>query len=125
MREVVGFAAGVTVTAGLGMLLRTEGGKRLLHQVMDEAHPEARAAATEWEPLIKEVVRAVRLGVREAVDAWDQAEAYLARLADEGDAARAAAAAPVANAAAGDPPTDLPPAGAATDAPPPLPTPEA
>ena len=96
MREVVGFAAGVTLTAGLSLLLRSEGGRRLLRQVVEEGEPELRTAAADWDPLLREVVRAVRLGVREAAEAWRQAESIMATIADEAEATRLPSSEPAA-----------------------------
>jgi hypothetical protein len=86
MREVVGFAAGVTVTAAASVLLRSEAGRRLVRDLVSEAEPELNVAAEEWRPLLREVARAVKLGAREVAGAVEILEGHLARLADEAEA---------------------------------------
>lgn len=86
MREVVGFAAGVTVTAAASVLLRSEAGRRLVRDLVSEAEPELKVAAEEWRPLLREVARAVKLGAREVAGAVDVLEGHLARLADASEA---------------------------------------
>lgn len=86
MREVVGFAAGVTVTAAASVLLRSEAGRRLVKDLVSEAEPELRVAAEEWRPLLREVARAVKLGAREVAGAVEVLEGHLARLAAEAEA---------------------------------------
>jgi hypothetical protein len=86
MREVVGFAAGVTVTAAAGVLLRSEAGRRLARALVDESEPQLAAAAQEWRPLVLEVTRAVRLGAAEIGRAVEALEEHLGRIADDVDA---------------------------------------
>lgn len=104
MREIMGFAAGVTVATAAGVLLRSEAGRRLVRELARDADPDLRRAADEWQPLLREVSRAARLGIRELATAVETLDGHLARLASEATATAEAEATATAAAAADDPP---------------------
>lgn len=86
MRELVGFAAGVTAATAAGVLLRSAAGSRLARALIEESEPQLTAAAQEWRPLVLEVSRAMRLGAEEIGRALEALEEHLTRLADEAEA---------------------------------------
>ncbi len=65
MREIVGFVMGAAAGAAGALFATSTEGRALLERLKDEARPEAERAATEWEPVLREVGRAVRLAARE------------------------------------------------------------
>jgi gas vesicle protein len=65
MREIVGFVMGAAAGAAGALFATSTEGRALLERLKDEARPETERAATEWEPILREVGRAVRLAVRE------------------------------------------------------------
>jgi ATP phosphoribosyltransferase regulatory subunit HisZ len=83
MREIFGFAAGVTAAAMAAVFLRSEEGQKLLRRLQEQAEPELEAASKDWEPFLREAAKAVRLGADELSGAVDKLAAYLGTLADE------------------------------------------
>jgi hypothetical protein len=77
MREAVGFAAGLTLGAAAVAAFTTEAGRRLVRELGREAEPDLRSAAEEWQPMLDELARAVRLGARELTTAIDRAVAIV------------------------------------------------
>ena len=65
MREIVGFVMGAAAGAAGALFVSSPEGRALLERLRDEARPEVDRAATEWEPVLREVGRAVRLATRE------------------------------------------------------------
>ena len=65
MREIVGFVMGAAAGAAGALFATSTEGRALLERLKDEARPEMDRGATEWEPVLREVGRAVRLAVRE------------------------------------------------------------
>jgi len=65
VREIVGFVMGAAAGAAGALFATSTEGRALLERLKDEARPEAERATTEWEPVLREVGRAVRLAVRE------------------------------------------------------------
>ena len=96
MREIFGFAAGVTAAAMAAVFLRSEEGQKLLRRLAEQAEPELEAASKEWEPFMREAAKAVRLGADELSTAVDKLAAYLGALAEEGSDKDEAAAEPAA-----------------------------
>src|SRR3954447_26948257 len=93
MREIFGFAAGVTAAAMAAVFLRSEEGQKLLRRLQEQAEPEMEAASKDWEPFMREAARAVKLGSAELSGAVDKLAAYLGTLAeDASDTAEAATA---------------------------------
>jgi ATP phosphoribosyltransferase regulatory subunit HisZ len=83
MREIFGFAAGVTAAAMAAVFLRSEEGQKLLRRLQEQAQPEIEAASDDWEPFLREAARAVKLGSAELSGAVDKLAAYLGTLAEE------------------------------------------
>ena len=83
MREIFGFAAGVTAAAMAAVFLRSEEGQKLLRRLQEQAEPELDAASKEWEPFLREAAKAVRLGADELTGAVDKLAAYIGTLAEE------------------------------------------
>ena len=65
VREIVGFVMGAAAGAAGALFATSTEGRALLERLKDEARPEVERAATEWEPVLREVGRAVRLAARE------------------------------------------------------------
>jgi hypothetical protein len=65
MREIVGFVMGAAAGAAGALFVSSPEGRALLERLRDEARPEVDRASTEWEPVLREVGRAVRLAARE------------------------------------------------------------
>ena len=65
VREIVGFVMGAAAGAAGALFATSTEGRALLERLKDEARPETERAAAEWEPVLREVSRAVRLAVRE------------------------------------------------------------
>ncbi len=65
MREIVGFVMGAAAGAAGALFATSTEGRALIERLREEARPEVDRAATEWEPVLKEVARAVRLAARE------------------------------------------------------------
>jgi gas vesicle protein len=85
MRELFGFAVGVVAGAAGALAATTEPGRRLRERLVAEAEPDVRAALDEWDPLLREVARAVRIGVRELEVTAARAREYIEQLAEEED----------------------------------------
>ena len=83
MREIFGFAAGVTAASLAALFLRSEEGQKLLRRLYEEAEPDIDIAAKEWEPFLREAARALKLGADELTGAVDRLASYLATLAEE------------------------------------------
>jgi hypothetical protein len=84
VREIVGFAAGITAGVAGTLLMGSEAGRRLRERLVSEAEPDIRTAMEEWDPLLREVARAVRLAARDLEDVVDRASRYVSSLtADE------------------------------------------
>jgi hypothetical protein len=101
MREIFGFAAGVTAAAMVAVFLRSEEGQKLLRRLQEQAEPELQEASTEWEPFLREAARAVKLGSAELSGAVDKLAAYLGSLAEDASATADAVHAKAAAAEAG------------------------
>jgi len=84
MREVVGFAAGIVAGVAGTVLLGTDTGRQLRERLASEAEPEVRSALEEWDPLLREAARAVRLIVRDLEANADRVARYVATMAQEG-----------------------------------------
>jgi hypothetical protein len=65
VREIVGFVMGAAAGAAGALFASSTEGRALIERIRDEARPEVDRAATEWEPVLREVGRAVRLAARE------------------------------------------------------------
>src|SRR6186997_1909050 len=83
MREIFGFADGVTAAAMAAVFLKSEEGQKLLRRLYEQAEPELEAASKDWEPFLREAARAVKLGADELSVAVDKLASYLGTLADE------------------------------------------
>ena len=105
MREIFGFAAGVTAAAMAAVFLRSEEGQKLLRRLQEQAEPELEAASADWEPFLREAAKAVRLGADELSGAVDKLAAYLGTLADEASDTSDAGTEPPSLPAQTDPPT--------------------
>ncbi len=81
MREIVGFAAGITAGVAGTLLMGSEAGRRLRERLVSEAEPDIRTAMEEWDPLLREAARAVRLAARDLEDVVDRASRYVSSLA--------------------------------------------
>jgi len=84
MREIVGFAAGLLAGSVGAVVATSESGRRLRERLIAEAEPDVRTALDEWDPLLRELARAVRLGSSELQATAAQVREYLGRLATEG-----------------------------------------
>lgn len=84
MREIVGFVMGAAAGAAGALFATSTEGRALLERLKDEARPETERAATEWEPVLREVSRAVRLAVRELETATVDLRARIGEIATEG-----------------------------------------
>jgi gas vesicle protein len=65
VREIVGFVMGAAAGAAGALFATSTEGRALIERLRDEARPEVDRAATEWEPVLREVGRAVRLAAKE------------------------------------------------------------
>ena len=83
MREIFGFAAGVTAAAMAAVFLKSEEGQKLLRRLYEQAEPELEGASKDWEPFLREAARAVKLGADELSGAVDKLASYLGTLAEE------------------------------------------
>lgn len=81
MREIVGFVMGAAAGAAGALFATSTEGRALLERLKDEARPEAERATTEWEPVLREVSRAVRLAVRELETASGDLRARIGEIA--------------------------------------------
>jgi hypothetical protein len=119
VREIVGFVMGAAAGAAGALFATSTEGRALLERLKDEARPETERATTEWEPVLREVSRAVRLAVREletaTVDLRSRIGEIAAALPDE----EVALAAPTLDPAAdgGDTPAEVPAVEAVVDEP--------
>jgi hypothetical protein len=98
VREIVGFVMGAAAGAAGALFVSSKEGRDVIDRVVAEARPDVDRAATEWEPVLREVVRAVRLAAREVETATADLRSRLAEIAAEptgvdGDATRPDAAA--------------------------------
>jgi hypothetical protein len=98
MREIIGFVMGAAAGAAGALFVSSKEGRDVIDRVVAEARPDVDRAATEWEPVLREVVRAVRLAAREVETATADLRSRLAEIAAEptgvdGDATRPDAAA--------------------------------
>jgi len=91
VREVVGFVMGAAAGAAGALFVSSTEGRALIERLRDEARPEVDRAATEWEPVLREVGRAVRLAVRELETATADLRSRVGEIAAE-PAAQASAA---------------------------------
>jgi hypothetical protein len=109
VREIVGFVMGAAAGAAGALFATSTEGRALLDRLKAEARPEAERATTEWEPVLREVGRAVRLAVREletaTVDLRARIGEIAAALPDDEVALAVPALEPAA--AAGDPPAEV------------------
>jgi hypothetical protein len=83
MREIVGFAAGIAAGIAGTVLLGTESGRQLRERLASEAEPEISSAREEWDPLLREVARAVRLAIRDLEANAERVTRYVATMAEE------------------------------------------
>jgi gas vesicle protein len=81
MREIVGFVMGAAAGAAGALFVSSTEGRALLERLRDEARPEAERATTEWEPVLREMGRAVRLAVRELETATVDLRARIGEIA--------------------------------------------
>jgi hypothetical protein len=121
VREIVGFVMGAAAGAAGALFATSTEGRALLERLKDEARPETERAAAEWEPVLREVSRAVRLAVREletaTVDLRSRIGEIAAALPDE----EVALAVPTLDSAAaeGSTPAEVPAVEAVVDGAPP------
>jgi len=98
MREVVGLVLGAAAGAAGALFVTSPEGRAFIERIREEARPEVDRAATEWEPVLKEVARAARLAVREVESATADLRSRLAEIAavppDDAGIAGGAPAAP-------------------------------
>jgi hypothetical protein len=66
------------------VLLGTDTGRQLRERLASEAEPEIRSALDEWDPLLREAARAVRLVVRDLEANAERVARYVATMAEEG-----------------------------------------
>ena len=116
MREIVGFVMGAAAGAAGALFVSSTEGKALIERLRDEARPEVDRAATEWEPVLREVGRAVRLAARELETATADLRSRIAEIAaalpEETVGADAASPAePTAGSPGDEGPSDNPQAG--------------
>ena len=81
MREIVGFVMGAAAGAAGALFATSTEGRALLERLKEDARPEAERAATEWEPVLREVGRAVRLAARELEAASVELRARIGEIA--------------------------------------------
>ena len=78
------FVIGSALAGAAGALFATSTeGRALLERLKEEARPETERAAAEWEPVLREVGRAVRLAVRELETATVDLRARIGEIAAE------------------------------------------
>lgn len=116
MREIVGFVMGAAAGAAGALFATSTEGRALLERLKDEARPETERATTEWEPVLREVARAVRLAVHELETATVDLRARVGEIAAALPEGEATLAAPKLSSAAaeGDAPAAAPPVEAST-----------
>jgi gas vesicle protein len=116
VREIVGFVMGAAAGAAGALFATSTEGRALLERLKDEARPETERATTEWEPVLREVSRAVRLAVRELETATVDLRARIGEIAAAVPEDEAARAVPTLSSAAaeGDAPAAAPAVEAAT-----------
>jgi hypothetical protein len=83
VREIVGFVMGAAAGAAGALFATSTEGRALIERLKDEARPEADRATSEWEPVLREVSRAVRLAVRELETATVDLRARIGEIAAE------------------------------------------
>lgn len=83
MREIVGFVMGAAAGAAGALFATSTEGRALLERLKEEARPETERTAAEWEPVLREVSRAVRLAVRELETATVDLRARIGEIAAE------------------------------------------
>jgi hypothetical protein len=110
MREIVGLVLGAVAGAAGALFATSPEGRAMIQRLRAEARPEVDRATSEWEPLLNEVARGIRLAARELETATADFRARLAEVAvaqpelpAEPGAARASH-----EAAAGEAPIDAP-----------------
>jgi gas vesicle protein len=81
VREIVGFVMGAAAGAAGALFATSAEGRALIERLKQEARPEAEHAATEWEPVLREVARAVRLAARELETAGADLRARIGEIA--------------------------------------------
>lgn len=81
MREIVGFVMGAAAGVAGALFVTSKEGREVIDRVVAESRPEVDRAARDWEPVLQEVGRAVRLAVREVEVAVADARARLAEIA--------------------------------------------
>jgi gas vesicle protein len=115
VREIVGFVMGAAAGAAGALFATSTEGRALLERLRDEARPEAERATTEWEPVLREVGRAVRLAVHELETATVDLRARIGEIAAALPEDEAALAVPTLSSAAAE--GDAPAAAPAVEAP--------
>jgi hypothetical protein len=121
VREIVGFVMGAAAGAAGALFATSTEGRALLERLKDEARPEMERGATEWEPVLREVGRAVRLAVRELETATVDLRARIGEIAAALPDDEVALATPVLEPA----PADHAPAATVSDSPSEVPADEA
>jgi hypothetical protein len=121
VREIVGFVMGAAAGAAGALFATSTEGRALLERLKDEARPEMDRGATEWEPVLREVGRAVRLAVRELETATVDLRARIGEIAADLPDDEVALATPVLEPA----PADRAPAATVSDSPSEVPAVEA
>lgn len=121
VREIVGFVMGAAAGAAGALFATSTEGRALLERLKDEARPEMDRGATEWEPVLREVGRAVRLAVRELETATVDLRARIGEIAAALPEDEVALATPVLEPA----PADRAPAATVSDSPSAVPAVEA
>jgi gas vesicle protein len=116
VREIVGFVMGAAAGAAGALFATSTEGRALLERLKDEARPETERATTEWEPVLREVARAVRLAVHELETATVDLRARVGEIAAALPEGEATLAAPTLSSAAAerDAPAAAPPVEAST-----------
>jgi hypothetical protein len=113
VREIVGFVMGAAAGAAGALFAASPEGKALIERLRTEARPDVERATTEWEPVLNEVARAVRLAVREVETATVDLRARIAAIAAAEPEAEAATAPDLPVGAAAPAAAELVPADAA------------
>jgi gas vesicle protein len=111
VREIVGFVMGAAAGAAGALFATSTEGRALLERLKDEARPETERATAEWEPVLREVARAVRLAVHELETATVDLRARIGDIAAALPEDEAAPVAPTLTSAVteGDAPASAPP----------------
>ena len=81
MREIVGFVLGAAAGAAGALFASSKEGREVIDRVITEARPEVDRAARDWEPVLLEVGRAMRLAAREVEVAVADMRVRLAEIA--------------------------------------------